>query len=75
MAIIGDYCDEKTLERITKLLCQYNDLFQTNFTEMKGIEGELGEMKIPLKLEFIPVRQRPYKMNRVYKKKLKVELD
>ena len=49
MASIGDYWDEHTVERITELLCEYNDLFPTTFTEMKGIEGELGEMKIPIK--------------------------
>jgi hypothetical protein len=49
MASIGDYRDEQTMERITKLLREYNDLFPTTFTEMKGIVGELGEMKISLR--------------------------
>jgi hypothetical protein len=49
IAIIGDYWDEKTIEIITKLLREYNEMFTTTFTEMKGIEGELGEMKIPLR--------------------------
>jgi hypothetical protein len=74
MASIGDYWDEKTLERITELLHEYNDLFPTTFTEMKGIAGELGEMKIPLKPEARPVRQRPYRLNPVYKKKVKEKL-
>jgi hypothetical protein len=39
MASIGDYWDEKTLERITELLREYNDLFLATFTEMKGIAG------------------------------------
>jgi hypothetical protein len=46
---IGDYWDEQTVESITELLCEYIDLFLKKFTEMKGIEGELGEIKIPLK--------------------------
>jgi hypothetical protein len=29
MASIGDYWDEKTLERIIDLLCEYGDLFPT----------------------------------------------
>jgi hypothetical protein len=57
MASIGDYCDEKIGEIITKLLREYNDLFPTTFTEMKGIAGELGEMKIPLRPEAILIRQ------------------
>jgi hypothetical protein len=53
---IGDYWDEQTVESITELLREYNDLFPTTFTEMKGIEGELGEMKIPLKYEVRSIR-------------------
>jgi hypothetical protein len=47
----------KQVESITELLCEYNDLFPTTFTEMKGIVGELGEMKIPLRAEVRPIRQ------------------
>jgi hypothetical protein len=71
MESIGYYFYEKTLERITKLLRKYNELFPTTFTEVKCIEEELGEIKIPLKLEARPLRQRPYMMNLVYKKKVK----
>jgi hypothetical protein len=57
MAIIGDYWDEQTVERIIELLHEYNDLLPKNFTEMKCIAGELGEMNIPLKPEARLVRQ------------------
>jgi hypothetical protein len=75
MASIGDYWDEKTVESITELLREYNDLFPTTFTEMKGIAGELGEMKIPLRAEARPIRQRPYRLNPIYKQKVKAEID
>jgi len=75
MASIEDYWDEKTLERITKLLREYSDLFPTTFTEMKGIEGDMGEMKIPIKPHARLVRQRPYMLNPIYKKKVKAKLD
>jgi hypothetical protein len=52
--------DEQKVERITKLLLEYNDPFPTTFTDIKGIAGEIGEMKIPLKPEAIPVRKIPY---------------
>jgi hypothetical protein len=45
------------VERITELVHKYNDLFPIRFTEMKGIAGELGEMKIPLRVEARPIRQ------------------
>jgi hypothetical protein len=75
MASIGDYRDEQIVESITELLCEYNDLFPTTFTEMKGIEGELGEMKISLRVKARPIRQRPYKLNPIYKKKFKAKID
>jgi hypothetical protein len=71
MASIRDYWDEQTVEIITELLHEYSDLFPTTFTEIKGIEGELGEMKIPLKHESRSVRQRPYQLNPIYKQKVK----
>jgi hypothetical protein len=74
MASIGDYWDEQTVERITELLREYNDLFPTKFIEMKGLAGELGEMKIPLKLDARPIRQRPYRMNPIYNKKVKAKI-
>ena len=42
---------------------------------MKGIKGPMGEMKIPLKLDARPVKQRPYRLNPKYKEKFKIELD
>jgi hypothetical protein len=75
MASIRDYWDEQTIERITELLHEYSDLFPTTFTEMKGITGELGEMKIPLKPKARTVRQRPYRLNPVYKQKVKAKID
>jgi hypothetical protein len=42
---------------------------------MKGIAGELGEMKIPLKPGTKPVKQRPYRLNPRYKEKVKEEID
>jgi hypothetical protein len=44
------------MESITELLREYNNLFPTTFTEMKGIARELGEMKIPLKPEARSIR-------------------
>lgn len=54
-SFIGDYWDEQTVCKITNLLHEYQDLFPTKFTEMKGIAGELGEMRIPLKPDAKPV--------------------
>ena len=42
---------------------------------MKGIVGELGEMKIPLKLDVKAINQQPYRINPKYKEKVKEEID
>ena len=54
---IGDYWDEETVTNITDLLHEYQDLFPTNFLEMKGIVGDLGEMKIPSRPDAKPIKQ------------------
>jgi hypothetical protein len=54
-------------------LREYSDLFPTPFSKMKGVAGELGEIKIPLRLDAIPIRKRPYRLNLVYKQKVKAE--
>jgi hypothetical protein len=42
---------------------------------MKGIVGEIGEMNIPIKPKTKPVRQRPYRLNPIYKQKVKEKID
>jgi len=42
---------------------------------MKGIVGDLGVMKITLKLNVKPEKQRPYHLNPKYKEKVHKELD
>ena len=44
-ASVGDYWDEETMTKIMNLLHEFQDLFSTKFSEMKGILGDLGEMK------------------------------
>ena len=42
---------------------------------MKGVVGDSGEMKIPLKPDTRIVKQLPYRLNPCYKEKVKEELD
>ena len=74
-ATIGDYWDEEMVCKVTELLHEYQDLFPTKFSEMKGILGDIGVMKIPLKKDAKPVKQRPYRLNPKYKEKVRMELD
>ena len=42
---------------------------------MKGILGDIGVIKIPLKPDAKPVKQRPYRLNPKYKEKVRTEVD
>ena len=59
LAIIGDYWEEETVAQFVDLLREYEDLFPNSFSETKGIVGELGEMKIPLKPYVKSMKQWP----------------
>ena len=63
------------VSKVTQLLHEYQDLCPTKFSEMKGILGDIGEIKIPLKPNAKPVKQRPYRLNPKYKEKVRMELD
>ena len=53
---VEDYLDEEMMAKITDLLHEFQYLFPTMFSEMKGILGDLGEMKILLKPDAKVVR-------------------
>ena len=73
--MLEDYWDEETVSKVTQLLHEYQDLFSTKFLEMKGILGDIGVIKIPLKPDAKPMKQRPYRLNPKYKEKVRMELD
>jgi hypothetical protein len=50
-------------------------LFLTTFTDIKGIKGPMGEIRIPLKPNSRPFKQRTYRLNPKCKEKVKIELD
>jgi hypothetical protein len=49
-------------------------LFPKTFSELKGIKGVMGEIKIELKLVSKPIRHRPYRLNPRVKEKVKKEI-
>jgi hypothetical protein len=48
MARTGDYWSDKQTMEIVDLLKQYQDLFTCEYTYLKGLVQEMGEMKIEL---------------------------
>ena len=55
-ATIGDYWDEEIVSKVTQLLHEDQDQFPTKFSKMKGILGDIGVIKIPLKPDTKPVK-------------------
>ena len=74
-AKIGDYWDDAMVDKVIELPHEYQYLFPTKFMDLKGIIGDLGIMKITLKPDVKPVKQRPYRLNLKYKEKVRQELD
>ena len=63
------------MAKVTNLLHEFQGLFPTRFLEMKGILGDLGEMKIPLKPDAKLIRKRPYRLNPRYNDRVKAKID
>ena len=63
------------MNEVHSLLQEYEDLFPKTFSEIKGIKGAMGEMKIELKPGSKPIRHRPYRLNPRVKEKVKREID
>eukprot|EP00253_Pinus_taeda_P030097 PITA_30097 len=63
------------VDKVVELLHEYQDLFPTKITEVKGILSDLGMMKITLKPDVKLVKERPYQANPKYKAKFHEELD
>ena len=57
------------------MLRENQDLFPTKSSDLKGIIGDLGVMKITLKLDMNPIKKGPYRLNPKYKGKVCLELD
>jgi len=67
---IEDYWDKHTTKEIFDLLKEYEDLFPSSVAELKGIKGEMGEIKIVLKPNVRPVKHHIYQLNARVKEKV-----
>ena len=63
------------MDKVTELLHKYQYLFPIKFSNLKGIVGDLGVMKIMLKPDAKPVKKSPYHLNPKYKERVRLELD
>lgn len=58
------------MDKVVELLREYQDIFPMKFSNLKGIIGDLGIMKITMKLDAKPIKQRSYHLNPKYKEKV-----
>jgi hypothetical protein len=63
------------MTEIQAMLQEYEDLFPNISSELKGIKGDLGEVKIEMKLDTKPVKHGSYLLNPRVKEKVKREID
>lgn len=63
---IGDYWDEEMISQVVYLLKECENIFPSTFSKIKGIAGELREMKIILGPYGKPILKRPYRLNPKY---------
>ena len=75
MAKIRDYWSEQQTTEIADLLKEYQDVFASDYKDLKDLVEEMGEMKIDLLPEAILVKKRPYKLAHKYKEIVKTEID
>lgn len=53
---IVDYWDDMTVDKVTELFREQQDIFPTKFADLKGIIGDQGMMKITLNPDVKPVK-------------------
>ena len=63
------------MKEIFILLKEYEYLFPSSVAYLKGIKGDLREMRIILKPDASPVKHCPYQLNPRIKEKVKLKID
>lgn len=58
-----------------KIFTEYKDIFAWTYKDLKGVPPELCVHRILLVLGAVPVRQRPYRMNKNYVAKVQKEIE
>ena len=59
MARISDCWSEEQMFEIVNLLKEFQDVFASDYKDLKGIVHEMGEMKIDINLDARPIKKRP----------------
>ncbi|MCO5589255.1 hypothetical protein L7F22_043221 [Adiantum nelumboides] len=75
MIKINKHSKKELKDKAWNLLLKFKDVFAWEHTDLKEVDPEVCQHRIPLKPNAIPIRQQRYKMNPNYAKKVKEEID
>jgi hypothetical protein len=60
---IGEHLTEEESDKLKALLMEYRDCFAWSYEDLKGIDEQIVVHTIPLRVDAVPVTQRPYRTN------------
>ena len=72
---ISKSVSEDFRDKFSELFHEFEDVFAWDHTELKGVDPEVCQHRIPLRMDARPVRMQRYRMNPNYAKKVKEEID
>ncbi|MCO5592354.1 hypothetical protein L7F22_046356 [Adiantum nelumboides] len=65
----------KEKKELINLLREYKDVFAWSYKDLKGVDPDICQHTIPLKIDAKPSRQRQYAYNGTFAKRIKEEID
>ena len=60
---------------LLQTLIEYRDVFAWSYKNLKGVEPNICQHTIPMKLDAKPIKLRPYTYNETFTNKIKAEMD
>ena len=73
--LVGDNWDPVLKATTFKIFLEYKDVFAWTYKDLKGVTLELCVHRISLIEGVVPVRKRPYKMNKNYAARVTEEIN
>lgn len=73
--LVGDDWNPVLKTAAFKIFTEYKDVFAWTYKDLKGVPQELCVHRIPLVPGAVPVRKRPYRMNKNYAARVNNEID
>ena len=72
---VNAWLDPISRSRIIKVLKEFKDCFAWDYSELPGLDRQLVEHKLPMKLDAKPIKQKPRRMEPDITSKIKEEVN